>query len=59
MHRQSGQAAALKQMSELIQTNESHTEHCQSVQDSRATGSEDRVISVRIMCAPVRSQFRT
>jgi len=52
IHRHSGQAAALKQTSELIQTNESHREHRQSVQDSRATGSEDRVISVRIMCPP-------
>jgi hypothetical protein len=53
MDRHRGQVAVLKQMSELIQTNESQRKQRQSVQDFPATGSEDRIISVRIMGASV------
>jgi hypothetical protein len=49
IERHNGHAAVLKQTSELIQISEPHNEHRQSVQDSRVTGSEARVISAPIM----------
>src|SRR5947209_8457541 len=57
MDRHRGQAAVLKQTSELIQTNESQRKQRQRVQRFPATGSEDRVISVRIMWASRTLQF--
>ena len=56
--RHRGQVAVLKQTSESIQTNESQRRQRQSVQALRATGSEDRVISVRIMCASRMLEFQ-
>ena len=58
MDRHRGQAAVLKQTSELIQTNESQRKQRQRVQRFPATGSEDRVISVRIMCASHGVEFQ-
>jgi hypothetical protein len=57
MDRHRGQAAVLKQTSELIQTNESQRKQRQRVQRFPATGSEDRIISVRIMGAS-RGEFQ-